>query len=728
MDYGPVIGASYGFEAIDRQVERGLSIRFPGRGVAVFDTDLLTYTMVTLDGEVDLSNTDFMREKGGQGLPTVTGEPFMYTGEGTGVSDDGDWADPRPDKAGPMPGVHGRFNGYYKHGDRVVLSYSLGEALVLDHPWVLQKNGQTGIVRSIRVEGLQKTRQFRLLDQNEDAQVNRGSNWCLIKRETDQIGIAIFGAPGRTSLVLDEEGPVSVNVAKGGDAASFHVVIARFEAGVEDAESGLSRLATAAEDEPDPRTLVGGGPASWDQTLTREGTPSEKNSAYVNDEIPVPEDNPWNAFIRITGLDFFNDGRAAVCTLNGDVWIVSGLDQELEDVRWKRFATGLYNPLGLSVRGETVFVLEQGQITELNDLNSDGEADFYKRFNGDGPLVPNAYWMGLEHDSEGRFYYLRSGHRAQGSEHQDAYGSLIQVSENGSSSTTYAYGFRQTGGLGIGPDNQIQTTDQEGNWVPATRIDRVMEGKFYGYQPNAPEGTSEGDGTMSFTRPISWLPMGADNSAGDELYADTDQWGPLGGHWIHLSWGMARMFVELHETVNGQLQGGVVRIPLDRFKAGLLRGAVGPHDGQVYVAGPGVPGWTSVSSTLNTFNRVRYTGKPVHLPVQLKTSKSGVTLTFAGTLDREEASKIENYTVKRWTYRYSSNYGSPPYSLENPGEEGRDPMKVETVNVSPDGTEVSLDIADMKPVRQMSVSYELKTEKGDPITNRVLFTIHELAE
>ena len=39
------------------------------------------------------------------------------------------------------------------------------------------------------------------------------------------------------------------------------------------------------------------------------------------DTFGLPERNPWNAQMRLTGFDFLPDGnRMAVCTWDGDVW------------------------------------------------------------------------------------------------------------------------------------------------------------------------------------------------------------------------------------------------------------------------------------------------------------------------------------------------------------------------------------------------------------------------
>ena len=99
----------------------------------------------------------------------------------------------------------------------------------------------------------------------------------------------------------------------------------------------------------DLEPITKGGPPRWTETLETAGVlGDDKAGPYTLDQIQLPEQNPWNASIRFAGLDFFEDGRAALCTWDGDVWIVSGLDAGLKTVRWKRFAAGLQQPLGLN--------------------------------------------------------------------------------------------------------------------------------------------------------------------------------------------------------------------------------------------------------------------------------------------------------------------------------------------------------------------------------------------
>ena len=72
--------------------------------------------------------------------------------------------------------------------------------------------------------------------------------------------------------------------------------------------------------------------------------------------------------MRLGGFDFFADGdRAAVCSWQGDVWLVHGLADVSGKLRWRRIASGLFQPLGLKIVDEQIYVLGRDQITLLHD-------------------------------------------------------------------------------------------------------------------------------------------------------------------------------------------------------------------------------------------------------------------------------------------------------------------------------------------------------------------------
>jgi hypothetical protein len=49
--------------------------------------------------------------------------------------------------------------------------------------------------------------------------------------------------------------------------------------------------------------------------------------------------NPWKAPMFTSAFDFLPDGRAVISTFHGDVFIASGIDDKLEKVTWRRFAS-----------------------------------------------------------------------------------------------------------------------------------------------------------------------------------------------------------------------------------------------------------------------------------------------------------------------------------------------------------------------------------------------------
>jgi putative heme-binding domain-containing protein len=153
------------------------------------------------------------------------------------------------------------------------------------------------------------------------------------------------------------------------------------------------------------KEVVKGGTPQWPQVFKVSGKLGDEKP-YAIDTIPLPSQNPWKALLFFGGHDFFKDGSAALCTMQGDVWLAEGLDDALKEVRWRRIASGLHQPLGVVIHEETLYVLGRDQITKLVDLNGDREIDFYEVFSRAYVTSPagHDFICGLERDYEGNFY------------------------------------------------------------------------------------------------------------------------------------------------------------------------------------------------------------------------------------------------------------------------------------------------------------------------------------
>jgi hypothetical protein len=453
----------------------------------------------------------------------------------------------------------------------------------------------------------------------------------------------------------------------------------------------------------------------WAEIEVKGKLGAEPDATYAVDTIPLPEDNPWKSWIRPTGLDFFPDGRIAICTLNGEVWIGSGLDAELKKVTWKRLAIGLFEPLGLKVIDGKVLVRGRDQITRLHDLNGDGEADFYERFNADNKLwlSYHAFVFDLQADSKGNIYYVTGGN-ALGRE-RPWYSRLIRVSADGTHSEDVATGFRAPNGLSIAPDDTIYVSDNQGQWIPASKLNRIKPGGFYGHVAD-PRLDPKAPAPPGFDPPLCWIPMTMDNSSGGAAFPPKQGWGPLSGSILHTSFGMASMLA----IFNDGAQGATIKLPW-KLDSGVLRARFSPGDQNLYVVG--MKGWQTRAVKEGCLHRIRYTGKPWRLPSGWKVGKGTIAIQFAEPLDKATAEDTGNYAGEEWNYLWHSVYGSPDVSVADPKQKHRDPLEITGAKLSEDGKTLTLEVPQLTAAMQVSIKINGQFKDGAPLATELAGTV-----
>lgn len=463
-------------------------------------------------------------------------------------------------------------------------------------------------------------------------------------------------------------------------------------------------------DEHPLRRAINNPPRHWSEELTTEITLGQE-SPYAVDTIALPFENPWNALIFAGGHDFLPDGSALVCTMQGDVWHVSGFAYPSQKATWRRFASGLHQALGMVIDEDGIFVLGRDQITRLHDLNGDGEADYYECFSNAYQTSPagHDFTCGLERDNEGRFY-IASGNQG-----------VVRISADGQHAEVLATGFRNPDGIGLTPDGLVTVPCSEGNWTPASMI-CAFTPKATEDNPTPPHFGYPGPRKDEMpSLPMVYLPRGLDNSSGGQTYISSDRWGPLQRQMVHFSFGLGSHFLLLRDQVDGQWQGAVVPLA-GEFRSGAHRGRFSPHDGQLYVSG--MQGWGSYTVDDGCFQRVRYTGQPVQMPTQVRVHQNGVALNFSRPIDRQTASNIKNHFAQSWNYRYGPGYGSPEFSAQHAGMRGHDTLKITAAYLADDGHTLFLEIPEVQPVNVLHL--QVRPDAG---TVRDLFvTVHKLAE
>jgi hypothetical protein len=748
MDYGPFLSHTIGSPQPSNNVTlKGIAIKLDnGKAGVLFDTALLRYSAAWTGGFLKLQGVAF---DGAHGPSPEIGGTFRFgTSNGPGWARPGttDFKDPRVRGFGTLPKEWAHYKGLYRNRNLVVLSYTVGDVDIMEAPHLV--DGCT-FARTLYV-GPSKTPLTMLvaeLDGGEggvgrsnelggsDNSGPAGGNTAAI-RSGNSIAAArvLDNIKGGTWEVVREQNRCRIHLTLPPDDHSR--VITLWISGGEKGDPKI--LSPAIRARLMPIDLVGatkGGPALWPETVTTKGKVADTSSgdaakaAYVVDTLTVPEKNPYNSWMRFGGFDFFPDGKsAAICTWSGDVWIVSGIDDKLEKLTWKRYAAGLFQPLGLKIVDGKIYVHGRDQITRLHDLNNDGEADFYENFNNDVKVTPgfHEFAFDLHTDPDGNFYFIKAGPVNPGgggfgvtTEHN---GSLMRVTKDGSKLDVIATGFRAPNGIGVGPRGEITTGDNQGTWTPVCRLNWVKPGGFYGVVDLAhrdkPPTTTD--------NPLCWIPYSWDNSSGSQVWVpDGNKWGPFGGDLLHLSYGKCKLFKVLIDKSNSEIQGGVVRFPL-KFDTGVMRGRFNPADGQLYVAG--LRGWQTEAAQDAALHRVRYTGKPVNMPTGLRVKPDGIEVTFTGALKEELANDAGSFSVEQWNYRWTSEYGSDEYSAKDPTKKGHDTLDVKSAKLMPDGKTVFLAIADLKPVMQMVIKYDLESADGATIADEIALTINAVGD
>ena len=738
---------------------------------SVLNVDLggttISYDLHSMDqagvwpGGLNLSQTQHTRDRG-EGTVTPAGK-VMEAWNGWAWGHDGSLDYPREQllPRGPMPTRWMDYKGHYNHAERVVLSYSIDGREILEVPTrsdkglahTMQIMGGVPLVLSVAEAQNPADPATQVKTRNTIHKLSDGlkpdaptvsssaaENCFVISYQHDQgrviryTAAVVTGDAAGLKWDIDEKQRLCLRLPE--DHKTRNITIHRSQ-GKKKPELVRWLSSLRSNNQPHaviPAGMISGGPARWPQVLHTVGYPGLQPYGYALDTLTLPESNPWNTWFRTSALDFFSDGRMALSTYGGDIWVVSGIDNELTDIRWKRFAAGLYEPFGVKVVDNHVFVTCKDRIIKLHDLNQDGEADFHESFSPDMDVSVNfhAFNFDLQTDAEGNFYYSKSGHGAD----SNLPGAVIKISPDGKHREVFCTGFRTPNGMGMLPDGRPTASDNQGQWTPASKVSLLKADGFYGWVQtySIPGMWEPGGGTIdvkkvvppsSFDPPLVWMPQDFDNSSGGQLWVDDDRWGPLSGHLLHTSFGKGWMSYMMIQDVEGHTQAAIAKLPFD-FRTGIMRARVNPMDGQVYATG--LQGWNGggrAGLLDGGLQRVRYTGKPWHMVTDCKVEKDGLLIKFNFPLEPNSVTDVGAYEAEHWNYHWRSSYGSDRYSPLT-DKRGSERIKIESVTLGSDARSVKLNIRDMIPADQVQIKIRIKAADGTDFADELYWTINHV--
>jgi cytochrome c551/c552 len=442
--------------------------------------------------------------------------------------------------------------------------------------------------------------------------------------------------------------------------------------------------------------------------------------------VPAPE----GILLEVGGVATLPDGRIAVSTRRGDVWVIENAEQTGGTApRFTQFASGLHEALGLAYKDDALYVAQRGELTKLKDSDGDGKADVYETVYA-WPLSGHyhEYSFGPKIAPDGSFFV--TGNVAFGDEEWwrgesrvPWRGWTMRIKPDGTMEP-WATGMRSPCGIGM-IDGEFFYADNQGDWQGSGAIFHVTKGSFTGH-PAGLKWTSLKNSPVKLTTeqlyarvdprqtkrdgayikpeniteeknpnflyevqkdfpetrlPAVWLPHGVLGISNSEIITDDTKgkFGPFAGQVFVGDQGQSKIMRVAMEKVKGEYQG----VSFDfrsGFQSGVLRMNFG-HDGSLF-AGLTNRGWGSAGTTTAGLQQLIWTGK---VPMEMKTVSAkpdGFEIEFTLPVDKATAENIDAYVGRSYLYKYHPVYGSPATDEQK--------LNIKGVKVSEDGLKVRL--------------------------------------
>ncbi len=406
---------------------------------------------------------------------------------------------------------------------------------------------------------------------------------------------------------------------------------------------------------------------------------------------------------KVGGLAWTSDGKLLVATWDaiGGVYALENAQSgDASRVKMTRFAAGLAEPLGLVVmqgRGDTkdrVFVSQKQELTELIDRDQDGVCDEYRAVCSAWNVSSNFHEFAFGLVEKGGYLYLNLAIAidpgGKSTRPQVAgRGSVLKIQADTGEHEVVAHGLRTPNGIGIGPDGAILITDNQGDWLPSSKLLRLETGEsFQRIQPQGPFFGSravlgEAAAQLEVTPPVLWLPQNDIGNSPSQPVTIPAGFGPYSGQVAFADVTYGGLQRAVIENVGERWQGAVMRWT-QGLEAGINRVVVGP-DNALYVGGVGSTGnWGQEGKLMYGLQRVAWKDGNFFDLLRVRALADGFEITLTSSLAEGAGWEPENWLVEDWKYVPTEQYGGPKI------DERRLPVRA--VSISEDRRRVSLQI------------------------------------
>ncbi len=288
--------------------------------------------------------------------------------------------------------------------------------------------------------------------------------------------------------------------------------------------------------------------------------------------------------LRISGMALRGPRELLFTTWDGDLF---SLDLTVVPAQgppsFRRIAQGLAEPMGLTISNGRVFVTEKNEATELIDEDGDGTFETYRCVSHDWPCTMDyhEYLFGAVVKDSHLYFSSSVGMTSRDKDNRQAplRGSVLKVHIDSGTTEVVAGGLRTPDGIGLGPRGSLLVTDNQGEWLPASKLIAVQSDAFYQFRSRAPWHPLD---RSQPTLPAVWLPQGEIANSPTEPIVLPTNWGPYAGQVIFGDATFGGLQRACLEAVDGVTQGPC--FPFSQGFQHLFHRFEFTADGELYAA------------------------------------------------------------------------------------------------------------------------------------------------
>ncbi len=394
-----------------------------------------------------------------------------------------------------------------------------------------------------------------------------------------------------------------------------------------------------------------------------------KQSSSIADAITaVPgflgERLPISTAIMPTGIAWLADGRMAMTSLKGDVWIVSDTNNDGLPDSTRLFADGLSAPYGIQVDGESILVAHKPEVLRLRDTDGDGHADqFDVVASGWGFSDDYHDWTtALVRDHNGNLFVGLGSDYSQNKRPADNdrwRGTILKIDSNGTISPV-ATAFRFPMGLAFDRSENLFATDNQGVQNTFNEINQVIIGKHYGVPSRHAEATDVPPETPAVMVPHPWTRSVNSILFLPDNFANSD----LAGHGIGCEYDTRCLIRFTIQEVQGVQQGACYRFSQPDLPGGggnfvgPVASAIGP-DGALYIGSIWDSGWQGGSNTGSIERLVPDAMMPNGIR-EIRATGTGFEVVFFQPFKNATLlTDTANWSIQGYTRQWSGSYATP---------------------------------------------------------------------